>query len=165
MEFDIAAYELKFYEFIDTLPIDIGLYHPYVIHFAIVLPIFALLFQLLALTAPSKGYQNGANFLFMFSILFILAAFLTGKAVGPYVKPTLSIEGQNLFDVHKNTATYVMMLYIGLLFFKLLSMMIKKPAIRLLLSLLLITGVAGIVYTAKTGHELVYLYSAGTDKF
>jgi len=160
---DLSSLEIKFYDFIDKLPFDISLYHPYMVHFAIALPIVAFLFQWFSIASPEKGYQSSSNLLFSLGVIFIILAFITGKAAAPDVKPTLSIAGQDLFDTHKDIGTYLTFSFIILMFLQLFSSRIKKEGIRYLVTVLMIITFMALFHQVKSGNELVYDYGAGTQ--
>jgi uncharacterized membrane protein len=160
---DFSPWEIKFYDFLDKLPFDLALYHPHAVHFAIALPIIAFIFQSFSISSPDKGYQSSSNLLFYLGVLFIILAFITGKAAGPDVKPTLSIAGQDLFDTHKEIGTYLASAFMVLMVFKLFSSKIKHEGAKNIVMILMIVALVGLFYEIKSGHELVYNYGAGTE--
>ncbi len=160
---DFAPWEIKFYDFIDKLPFDLALYHPHMVHFAIALPITAFIFQWFSISSPDKGYQSSSNLLFYLGVLFIILAFVTGKAAGPDVKPTLSIGGQDLFDTHKEIGTYLTLAFMVLMVLKLFSSKIQNEGAKNIVMILMVVALVGLFYEIKSGHELVYDYGAGTQ--
>ena len=160
---DFSPWEIKFYDFLDKLPFDMALYHPHAVHFAIALPIIAFIFQWFSISSPDKGYQSSSNLLFYLGVLFIILAFITGKAAGPDVKPTLSIAGQDLFDMHKKIGTYLTVAFILLMVLKLFSSKIKNEGAKNIVMILTVIALVGLFYQFKTGHELVYDYAAGVQ--
>ena len=161
MEF--SGLEIKFYDFIDKLPFDLALYHPHAVHFAIALPIVAFMFRWFSVASPEKGYQSSSNLLFYLGVIFVILAFITGKAAAPDVKPTLNIAGQDLFDTHKEIGTYLTLSFMILMILQMLSSAIKKEGIKYLVTILMIVTFVGLFYQIKSGHELVYDYGAGTQ--
>jgi len=159
---DFSALEIRFYDFLDKLPFDMALYHPHMVHFAIALPIVAFLFQWFSLASPDKGFQSSSNALFYLGVIFIILAFVTGKAAAPDVKPTLTIAGQDLFDTHKELGTYLTLAFIALMFLQLFSSAIKKEGIRYFITIFMIATIIALFFEIKSGHELVYDYGAGT---
>ncbi len=160
---NFAPWEIKFYDFIDKLPFDLALYHPHMVHFAIALPITAFIFQWFSISSPDKGYQSSSNLLFYLGVLFIILAFVTGKAAGPDVKPTLSIGGQDLFDTHKEIGTYLTLAFMVLMVLKLFSSKIQNEGAKNIVMILMVVALVGLFYEIKSGHELVYDYGAGTQ--
>ncbi len=160
---DLFNWEIKFYDFLDKLPFDMALYHPHAIHFAIVLPIIAFIFQWFSSASSDKGYQSSSNLLFYLGVLAIILAFVTGKAAAPDVKPTLSIAGQDLFDTHKEIGTYLTIAFIVLMILKLFTSKIQNGGIKNIVMILMVATLVGLFYEIKSGHELVYDYGAGTQ--
>ncbi len=162
---DYSDWEMKFYEILDTLPIDLASYHPFAIHFALSLPIVAILFQWVSLLSPTKGFQNAANMLFLIGAFFVIVAFLSGKAAAPDVKPLLSIAGQNHFDTHKELGTYIALFYTLLMVVKLISVLVKKDWLRYLTTIMMVMAVLGLLYQVKLGHELVFEHGGGVEGY
>jgi uncharacterized membrane protein len=160
---DFSGWEIKFYDFIDKLPFDVSLYHPLMVHFAVALPIVAFLFQWFSIASPDKGYQVSSNLLFYMGVIFIIFAFITGKAAAPDVKPSLSIAGQDLFDTHKEIGTYLTFAFMMLMILQIFSASIKKEAIKYFVTVMMIVSFIALFHQIKTGHELVYDYGAGTQ--
>ena len=160
---DFSTWEIKFYDFLDKLPFDMALYHPHAVHFAIALPIIAFFLQWLSISSPDKGYQSSSNLLFYLGVFAIILAFITGKAAGPDVKPTLSIGGQDLFDTHKEIGTYLVLAFMFLMVLKLFSSKIKNEGAKNIVMILMVVALVGLFYEIKSGTELVYDYGAGTQ--
>jgi len=160
---DLSGWEIKFYDFIDKLPFDISLYHPLAVHFAVSLPFIALLFQWASLANSSKGYQNAANLIFLLGALFIVIAFVTGKAAGPDVKPLLPIPGQDLYDQHRDLGTYLTLGYLAIILLKLIATIIKKELLRYMITISMVIALIALAFEIKSGHELVYGFGAGTQ--
>ncbi len=160
---DLAELELKFYELLDKLPFDLALYHPFIAHFALVLPVLSFILQWISLTSPDKGYQNSANLLFYFGGLFIILAALSGLAATPDIKPVLSIPGQNLLDTHQNIGKYLAYLYIALMVIKIFSIPVKKEGLRYMLTFITLIALIALIYEVNIGHELVFQHGAGVD--
>jgi len=137
--------------------------HPAVIHFALVLPVLALLFHLMALATKNSTYRRASNYMFFFGVIAVLLASLTGRLAGPDVAPLLSGEGKELFREHMKMGYILAVFYILLLLLKILSIAIKNRAFRAIMALLMIAGVTGLFVQAQHGGELVYKYAAGVE--
>ncbi len=147
-------------------PFDIGFFHPYIVDFAIVVPLIALFFHFIAvLTAgnecTNKGYSNAANLLFFASFILILIAYLTGIAQGTQLREALPKAGQGAYDAHATLGTYLALGYTILLFVKIISMLVKKDAVRYIVGTLFFFLVLLLIYQDVIGISLVYDYGAG----
>ena len=138
--------------------------HPAIVHFALVLPAMALLFQVLSLgNRHSTGYRSASNFLFFFGAIAVILATLTGRLAGPDVAPLLTGEGKELFNEHMEMGYQLAIFYVVLLVLKTLSIFIKSTIFRGIMALLMVAGVAGLFIQAQHGGELVYKYAAGVE--
>ncbi len=146
----------------ETLPFHF-MAHPAVVHFALVLPLLALVFHVAALISKNGSYRRAANVLFFFGVLAVVMATITGRVAGPDVKPLLNAEGQALFDEHMEIGFSLAIFYIFLLLLKIVSLIVKNRGFKIVMALLLIAGVGGLFVQAQHGGELVYKYAAGVD--
>jgi len=137
--------------------------HPALVHFALVLPLLALLFHLMALATKNISYRRASSLLFFLGFIAVLLTALTGRLAGPDVAPLLSGEGKALFKEHMEMGYILAVFYILLFVLKLLSIFIKKRAFRAVMALLMVAGVAGLFVQAQHGGELVYKYAAGVE--
>ena len=137
--------------------------HPAVVHFALVLPVLALLFQLMALATKNASYRRASNYLFYLGVIAVIMATVSGRVAGPDVKPLLTPEGQALFNEHMEIGFILAGFYILLALLKTFSIFIQNRGFRFFMALLLIAGVGGLFLQAQHGGELVYKYAAGVD--
>lgn len=137
--------------------------HPAVVHFALVLPVFALLFHLMALVTKNATYRRASNYMFFFGVIAVLMASLTGRLAGPDVAPLLSGEGKELFREHMKMGYILAAFYVLLLLLKILSIVIKNRSFRFIMAVLMIAGATGLFVQAQHGGELVYKYAAGVE--
>ncbi len=137
--------------------------HPALVHFALVLPLLALVFQLMALATKNVTYRRSANYLFFFGVIAVLLTSLTGRLAGPDVAPLLSGEGRELFDEHMKLGYVLASFYIFLLVLKIISIGVKKRAFRAVMAIFMVAGVAGLFIQAQHGGELVYKYAGGVE--
>jgi len=137
--------------------------HPAVVHFALVLPVLALLFQLMGLFTKNPSYRRAANLLFFLGVIAVVVASISGRVAGPDVQPLLSSEGKALFSEHMEIGYALSAFYLVLAFLKTVSIFVRNRAFRIVMALLLIAGAGGLFVQAQHGGELVYKYAAGVD--
>ncbi|HHD84168.1 MAG TPA: hypothetical protein ENK93_04755 [Campylobacteraceae bacterium] len=163
---NLSSLEQSLYHFMQNSPFDIGFFHPYIVDFAIVVPLLALFFHFIAvLTAgnecSNKGYTGAANLLFFASFILVLLAFLTGIAQDDHMRDLLPKEGQGTYDAHVRLGTYITLEYAFLLFVKIISMIVKKDALRYIVGTLFFFLAMLLIYQDVIGISLVYDYGAG----
>ncbi len=166
MLMNLSSVEQSLYNFLQQSPFDIGFFHPYIVDFAIVVPLMALFFHFIAvLTAgnecTNKGYVNAANLLFFASFILIVMAYLTGIAQDRHLRDLLPKLGQGTYDAHAKLGTYLALGYAILLLFKIISMIVKKDALRYVVGTLFFFLALLLIYQDVIGISLVYDYGAG----
>jgi len=137
--------------------------HPAVVHFALVLPALALLFQVMGLVTKNVTYRRVANLLFYLGVVAVVIATISGRVAGPDVKPLLNAEGQALFTEHMEIGFALATFYVLLAVLKTISIFVNNGIFRILMALLLVAGVGGLFVQAQHGGELVYKYAGGID--
>jgi uncharacterized membrane protein len=147
---------------VGSLPFHFEL-HPAVVHFALVLPAIALLFQVMGLATKNITYQRAANLLFYLGVVAVVIATISGRVAGPDVKPLLNAEGKELFTEHMEIGFALATFYVVLAFLKTISIFVNNRIFRFLMALLLVAGVGGLFVQAQHGGELVYKYAGGVD--
>jgi len=162
----LSGLETKIYNMMNDSIFDFGFYHPYVVDFAIVLPIIALFLHFISILtqadeAASKAYFKVSSLLFFLGAGFIIAAYLTGLAEGPDVRQALSVEGRGLYDAHKALGTYLTVGFIFLTFIKIISLLVKKDPLRYIFGTLFSIAMLILIYAYAIGISLVYDYGAG----
>ncbi len=140
------------------------LMHPPLTHFAIVLPIFILLLELINLIMRRRGLTATAFVFFTLLIVVYVAAFITGKTDGKEAFDMLTQAGQETLKEHKLIGIYLMLFTVVLVFAKLFSMAIKKWWMKLIYLLILTGFVAAVLYQGKEGGELVYKHGANVER-
>ena len=134
--------------------------HPASAHFAIVLPIIALVIGMAYLIKPSELMSKISTRFMLFGAIFITIAFFTGKDGGGEVYMLLSGEGQNLLKEHKDFALYLLIAIWIATVVKMFGC-IKQVVKAEIFSILLVAIIAGgILYQGKMGGELTYTYGA-----
>jgi len=142
-----------------SLPFEVlALYHPLVVHFAVVLPIIVLFLELFNLFFKRRALSVASLIILLAAVLAFAAAYFTGKADGREAWDLLSAEAREELRMHRILGTYLVYALLVPLLFKLLAMLLAQKWARgvLILSLVLI-----ISFVFKQGHdggELVYHY-------
>lgn len=138
--------------------------HPAAAHFAIVLPVIALILGIAYLIKPNDLMSKISTRFMVFASIFLIVAFFTGKEDGSEVYILLSEEGQSLLLKHKDLGLY---LSIAML----ISAVVKfygcrKKSLKAEIFSILLMGmiVAGVLYQGKMGGELTYTYGAHVEK-
>ncbi|WP_292663829.1 DUF2231 domain-containing protein [Nitratifractor sp.] len=134
--------------------------HPLVVHFVVALPFIIILLELINLFAKKRSIGVISFVLLLLLSGIIYAALLTGLADAKAIETTLGADAKALLTQHKLYGVYLFYASILLVIFKLLAVMIRGTATRVLMLILLILFAAGTLATAKRGGELVYRYAA-----
>ncbi len=139
---------------------EIIMLHPASAHFAIVLPIIALVIGMAYLIKPSQLMSKISTRFMVFATIFLVVAFFTGKEDGAEVYMQLSGEGQTLLREHKDFALYLL-LGMGIAtvvkLFGCFKEVIKAEIFAVILTAIL---AGGVLYQGKMGGELTYTYGA-----
>ena len=134
--------------------------HPAVAHFAVALPIISLVLGLAYLYKPSELMSKISTRFIVFTAIFIVAAFFTGKHDGGEVYILLSGEGKQLLLQHKQLGLYLA-IAIGITAVIKFYGCFKKSFKAELFAIVLVAIIAGsTLYQGKIGGELTYTYGA-----
>ncbi len=134
--------------------------HPISAHFAIVLPFISLIIALVYLKNPSELMSKISTRFILFSAIFLIIAFFTGKNDGGEVYIFLSNEGQLLLKEHKTFGLYLAIAMGIVAIIKLVGCFKKIFKAEILATILLVAISMGIFYQGKMGGELTYTYGA-----
>jgi len=93
-----------------------------------------------------------------FMMLIYVALYITGKTDGSEGAMLLSDEGLAAFKYHKLLGLYLIYSTAIVFVFKLLAMLIQKPAAKIFFVVVLIGFVGVNMYQGKKGGELVYQF-------
>ena len=138
--------------------------HPFIVHFAIALPFFIIIFELVNLFAK-KRTMGILSFAFMVILTLILyAAMLTGKADAELAKAAMSADAKALLLEHKQWGIYLFYASVVLMLIKLLSVMVRKTPMRVFFLLVLFLYAAATLATGKRGGDLVYTYGVNVGE-
>ncbi len=138
--------------------------HPATAHFAIALPVVALVFGVIYLFTRSEGMSKISTRAFVLAALGVVAAWYTGSQAGPDAYPLLSSEGQHELLKHKTLGIYLAVSFAVIALIKFAGCKMNKFGIEALAVLLLIGATATIFVQGKDGGELTYVYGAGVEK-
>ncbi|MRI58579.1 MAG: hypothetical protein C6H99_03620 [Epsilonproteobacteria bacterium] len=143
------------------LPIEIPLLkHPVAVHFAIVLPIVALLLEIVNLFVKRRCVGVISSLLLLLATVAYLAAFFTGKVDGKEAYAMLSAAGKEELKEHKELGIYLVYAIGAIFLLKLIVAGFKSGLAKLFFTLVLATFVGFAIKQGKDGGELVYEYGA-----
>ena len=134
--------------------------HPASAHFAVVLPIIALVLGMAYLIRPSELMSKISTSFMLFATIFLTIAFFTGKNDGSEAYALLSNEGQALLIEHKDFGLYLL-IGIGIAtiarFIGYFKKILKVEIFAVILTAIL---AGGVLYQGKMGGELTYTHGA-----
>ena len=137
--------------------------HPVSAHFAITLPIIALVLGLVYLYKPSEVMSKISTRFMVFATLFIVVAFFTGKEDGSEVYALLSNDGQLLLREHKDFALYLLIGMVAATAVKFFGCFKQNKTIEIAGIVLVGLVAIGVLYQGKMGGELTYTYGAHVE--
>jgi uncharacterized membrane protein len=154
---------------VDAIPMEQvpALFHPPLVHFAIVLPIMIVLLELVNIIVKrgatpeepkGKGVSTLSFLLILAMVVIFAAAYVSGSQDGKAAWDTLSQAGQAELKEHKLIGTYLVYGSLVMLLFKFISFAGGKA--RILFLLVSIAFAAGTLKQGKDGGELVYTHGA-----
>ncbi len=143
------------------LPLELPLLlHGPVVHFAIAIPVIALLLEISNLVIKRRCVGVISGLLITLAGIVYLAAFFTGKTDGSEAYSLLSNEGKEELKEHKLLGIYLVYGIWAILVLKFIFMAIQKFWAKALFTLILAGFVATSFVQGKHGGELVYKYGA-----
>jgi uncharacterized membrane protein len=134
--------------------------HPATAHFAVALPVISLVLGLLYLIKPTEIMSKLSTRFLVFSALFIVIAYFTGKEDGEEVYKFLSAEGKELLLQHKDYGTYLAISLPIIAILKIFGCKKENFKVEILAIFLLALVTAGTFYQGKIGGDLTYTYGA-----
>ena len=147
-----------------TLPEWLPNIHPMIVHFPIAIVIIAVFFDLFSQIFPKKRWiRPAAISLYVLAAVFVLSAFLSGRAAADSV--TLSLAANAVLNEHADLGTYSMwfFLVIGFIQIMLYWQKVEQRWLNVGLLVAAIGGVGLILETAEHGGELVYKHGVGVQ--
>jgi len=137
--------------------------HPVIVHFAIAVPVVALVLQVLSLVKNSRELSKSAMNVLFFGALALIGAWFTGGVEGPEIYPFLSEEGQKLLIQHRDLGMGVGIGFAIITAIKIISFKKNSRLFEIVVTVLLFIGIAVNFAQGKIGGELVYQYGAGVE--
>lgn len=141
------------------------LLHPPLVHFAIVLPIVALVFQIAYSVSNNYIYSQWSARVLLISAMIMTAAWYTGGLQGQDVYPLLSEEGQTVLKQHNNLGIFLMLLTVFLALIKLYACRVKNVFLETIVLIGLFTASTAVAYQGLTGGDVVYKHGGGVEKY
>ncbi|MFA5454579.1 MAG: DUF2231 domain-containing protein [Sulfurimonas sp.] len=139
--------------------------HPASVHFAVVLPLIALVIGLVYLLKPSETLQKISTGFILFAAIFVGIAFLTGKEDAGEVFQYLSADGKSALGEHAKLGKYLA-IAIGLAAAINLFGYFKKIYKVEFLSIVFVAAVsAGVLFQGKMGGEITYKHGAHVEGY
>ena len=134
-------------------------FHPAVVHFAIVLPLVALTLQFLYVRTKKSCYSTAAMITLIFTSVFVLLAWLTGKADSKDVIEALMTYTENGADIlksHGSMGLYLMIATVAITVLKVATLKFKQPIIETVVLIALVILAPAMMLQGKSGGEIVY---------
>ena len=139
------------------------LLHPPLVHFAIVLPMLALIFQLTYSVSNNYIYSQWASRVLTTAALFMIAAWYTGGLEGKDVYPLLSDEGQTLLKTHKQVGLYMMIITVVLAVVKFIACKARNVVLETIVLIGLLGTSSLLAYQGLLGGDVVYKHGGGVQ--
>lgn len=130
--------------------------HPATAHFAIVLPIVALVFGLIYMFTKTEGMSKISSRLTVFAALAMIGVWYTGSQAGPAVYDYLSESGQATLINHKDLGLYLAIAMGIIALLKFVGCQMKNFAIEVIAIILLLVATGATLYQGKLGGEITY---------
>ena len=139
--------------------------HPPVVHFAIVLPLVALVFSLIYLVKRDEGMSKLSSRLTLIAAFAMAGAWYTGNQAGPEIYDYLSESGQHELMEHKTLGLYLAIAMGIIAIIKIVGCKMKNFAIEAVAVVLLLGATVVTFAQGKDGGEIVYNYGTPFKAF
>lgn len=139
------------------------LFHPPLVHFAIVLPLIALFFQITYSVSNNYIYSQWSTRMLVVASVIMVAAWYTGGLQGADVYPLLSEEGQATLKQHKNLGLYLMIGTITLAVIKFIACKSRNVILETIVLVGLLGVSSALAYQGLIGGDVVYKYGGGVQ--
>lgn len=134
------------------------LLHPVSVHFAVVLPLIALILGLVYLLKPSETMSRISTGFIVFAAIAVGVAYLTGKEDGTEVYKLLSGEGKLVLEDHAKLGKYLAIAMGLAAVVNLLGFFKKIYKVQLVSIVFVAAVVGGVFFQGKMGGEITYVY-------
>ncbi len=141
------------------------LLHPPLVHFAIVLPMVALVFQIAYSISSNYVYSQWSARILIISAVMMGLAWYTGGLEGKDVYPFLSTEGQSVLLQHKNIGFYLMIATGILAVAKFFACKVRNVPLESLVLVGLFAISSSLAYQGLLGGDIVYKYGGSVEKY
>jgi len=130
--------------------------HPATAHFAIVLPIVALVFGLIYMFTRTEGMSKISSRVTLFAALAMIGVWYTGSQAGPDVYDYLSEAGKATLRDHKDLGLYLAIAMGIIALLKIAGCKMKNFAIEAIAIVLLLVATATTLFQGKLGGEITF---------
>jgi uncharacterized membrane protein len=130
--------------------------HPATAHFAIVLPIVALVFGLIYMFTKTESMSKISSRALVFAALAMIGVWYTGSEAGPEIYDYLSKDGKTTLIDHKELGEYLAIAMGIIAIIKLIGCKMKNFKIEALAIVLLVLVTGATLYQGKLGGEITY---------
>lgn len=130
--------------------------HPATAHFAVVLPIVALVFGLVYMFTKTEGMSKISSRVFVFSALAMIGVWYTGSQAGPEIYKFLSNDGKATLLEHKELGEYLAIALGVVALIKFIGCQMKSFKLEALSVILLIVITGATLFQGKLGGEITY---------
>jgi uncharacterized membrane protein len=141
------------------LPFEVAsMLHPLAVHFALVLPIVVLVFEIINLMVKKRTVGILAFLLMLLATASLAISYITGNV------DANSMGDVSMLQEHKLLGTYLLLLSALLVILKLFAVIFRAGVVKALYLLLLIVLSVGISKLAIDSVNLVYKSGLGVEK-
>ena len=141
------------------------MFHPPVVHFAIVLPLIAAVFGLIYLVVKTETASKLYARATLVAAIAMIAAWYTGSQAGPEIWNVLSDEGQATLVAHKGLGLNLAIAMSVIAVLAMISCKLNKYIIQVVTVIALLALNAATFYQGKIGGELVYQHGTPFKSF
>jgi len=139
------------------------LLHPPLVHFAIVLPFIALVFQLAFSVTNTYAYSQWSARTLVIAALVMVAAWYTGGLEGTEAYALLSEAGQESLKSHKNLGLYIMIATIIIALVKFVACKSRNVVLETIIFVSLLGLSSTLAYQGLLGGDVVYKHGANVQ--
>ena len=145
---------------------EVALFHPPIVHFAVVLPMVTTLLYLIFLKTQNGSVFKLAEYFAYASALFMVLAWYTGGHDGKLAYEALfmnSDEAVEELKEHKSLGTMLAIFFVAIAVMFKMSQLKPNKYLFWIIGASLVFGSGAILKQGKDGGELVYEYAANVQ--